>query len=137
VKSNAWLAWFGFALTLVAGVCIGAYLRHQLVEPSVVAQACVSQSSVICLLRDWTILGFTHERLGWFALLLAGASFGGPYSFRLVALGLSGFAAGLGLVLYNAELCAPAVLVAGLSLVRALRKPASPITTQHSAKPSA
>jgi hypothetical protein len=106
VKATRW-----FVLAFMLAICVAGLLRYGLVEPGVAAE----QGPLLLWMRTTTIALFTHERLGWFAVCSALLSVLRP-AWRWPAYGCA-VAGGLGLVLYNAELSAPAVLVAGASLL--------------------
>lgn len=105
--------------TLLAAVAVStAYaLRHGLVEPQAWAVRCevVPWGEWRCVLRDATVQAFADQRLGWAALTLALLA----TLTRWRAVALFALVAGCaGLVLYTADLGAPAVLLAALVLVR-------------------
>jgi hypothetical protein len=105
VKASFW-----FVFISVLSMCAAGLLRYGLVEPGVAAE----QGPLMLWLRTTTIALFTHERLGWVAVGSALLSVLRP-AWQWPAY-LCAVAGGFGLVLYNAELSAPALLVAGASL---------------------
>ena len=114
-----------FWIATLAGVCglalICAHaIRYDLIEPASVGAFCETASTQAtnwrCLIRQAVIALLTEQRLGWLAIVVAllslvpGASALGWIAWCL---------ASAGFVLYNAELAAPALLLAGLALTRA------------------
>lgn len=118
---SAWRTWLALFLTCTAAIGLAAAARHWLIEPVSLSQRCdAGLADAWCAVRWWTIQAFVQQRIGWFALTLALlASIGARRGVAAVAL----IAAGAGLVLYSAELCAPAALLA--LLVFARRRPAT------------
>ena len=109
-------------IATLTGVCglalIGAhYIRFELIEPVSVGTFCQTTSSHWrCLIRETVLALLTEQRLGWLSIAAALLSL----VFGTAALGWFAWSvAATGFVLYNAELAAPALLLAGLSLTRA------------------
>lgn len=105
----------------VLGLCavslaLAAALRFGLVEPADMTAHCDGGArDAWCNVRAWVIQGFVHQRMGWFALVLAGWAYWARWNY---AAALALFVACAGLVLYTTELCAPAALLALLALTR-------------------
>lgn len=113
-------AWKPLALaTVVFALSLGiaALTRHRLIEPADLTAYCDGGAdSALCVLRAWTIQAFVHQRIGWFALVFAIiATVTASRGLALVAL----VSASVGVMLYTAELCAPALLLAMLVFVPA------------------
>jgi hypothetical protein len=106
-----WLAMLAFATLLAT-----SYIRHQLIEPVAMGVYCETSSSWACTLRQFAILVLQERRLAWFALGLVGIAFLTRYF--PIAL-LAWCIACAGLVLYSAELCSIALLLAGIVAIRA------------------
>ena len=114
-----------FWIATLAGVCglalIGAHaIRYDLIEPASVGAFCETASTQStnwrCLIRQSVLALLTEQRLGWLSIAMALLSL----IFRTSTLGwCAWFLASTGFVLYNAELAAPALLLAGLALTRA------------------
>ena len=109
-------------VAILASVCglalIGARaIRYDLVEPASVGAFCETASTHWrCVIREGVLALLTDQRLGWLAIAVALLSL----AFRTPALGWCAWSfASVGFVLYNAELAAPALLLAGLALTRA------------------
>lgn len=103
---------------VVSGVWLAAGgVRYGLIEPQAWSEVCEAArwQSVACVLRTATIESFVAQRVGWVALSLAVLAT--VTRWRPVAVGA--LAAGTAaLVLYTADLGAPAVLLALLVLAR-------------------
>lgn len=110
-------AWAPLAL-VVASLAVASWLRHGFVEPAELSARCDTTpwQGWDCVLRSATVQVFAGHRLGLCAFVsgLLAVTSGRPW-LAYVALA-SGCA---GLVLYAVPLSAPAVLLAGLTLVRA------------------
>ena len=110
-----WIA----TLAGVAGLALmGAHtVRYDLIEPAAVGAFCETASTHWrCLIRQAVLALLTEQRLGLLSIVLALLSL----LLRMSALGWPAwFLASTGFVLYNAELAAPALLLAGLALTRA------------------
>ena len=114
-----------FWIATLAGVCglalICAHaIRYDLIEPASVGAFCETASTQStnwrCLIRQSVLALLTEQRLGWLSIAMALLSL----IFRTSTLGwCAWFLASTGFVLYNAELAAPALLLAGLALTRA------------------
>ena len=114
-----------FWIATLAGVgglaLMGAHaIRYDLIEPASVGAFCETASTQSthwrCLIRQGVIALLTDQRLGWLAIAVALLSL----VFGTSALGWCAWClASAGFVLYNAELSAPALLLAGLALTRA------------------
>ena len=100
------------AWAVAGGLALAAALaaRHVLVEPGAMAQACDAQPwQPGCVVRSLVIQSFIHQRIAWAALGMAIAAL----LWRSRWLATAAFAIGLAaLVLYSADLAAPAVLLA-------------------------
>jgi hypothetical protein len=101
-----WLAMVA-CLTLT----VTAYIRHSLIEPVSMGAICESSASWLCMVRRLSIVALQEARLAWVALgLVAIAYLARFFPFALLAWGF----ACAGLILYTAELCSIALLLAGL-----------------------
>ena len=110
-----------YRIAAVVGVgglaLIGAHsIRFDLIEPAAVGAFCETASTHWrCLIRQAVLGLLTEQRLGWLSIAVALLSL----IFRTSTLGwCAWFLASTGFVLYNAELAAPALLLAGLALTR-------------------
>ena len=113
-----------FWIATLAGVCglalICAHsIRYDLIEPASVGAFCEAASTQStnwrCLIRQAVLALLTEQRLGWLSIAVALLSLVA----RASALGwIAWCLASAGFVLYNAELAAPALLLAGLALTR-------------------
>jgi hypothetical protein len=98
-------------IVAVATLAATAYIRHSLIEPISMGVYCESSSSWACTTRRVSIIALQDSRLAWAALsLVAIAYLTRFYPFTLLAWGV----ACAGLILYTAELCSIALLLAGL-----------------------
>ncbi len=110
------------AATALLAVVLAWGIRHRLIEPVQMAAWCdMANPGWQCVVRRGAIWWLTDQRLGWLALLLGAAAQASRFK-PLESLGWVAWpawvGASLGLVLYNAELAAPSLLLAGLSIVR-------------------
>ncbi len=114
IRTYGWLA----ALIAVGGIAliVAHYVRYNVVESATVGAFCeAAMTDGWYRIRQAIIALLTEQRLGWLAIALAGLS---------LIIGLTAFAwlawflACAGFVLYHAELAAPALLLAGVALVR-------------------
>jgi hypothetical protein len=101
-----WLAMVA-CLTLT----VTAYIRHSLIEPVSMGAICESSASWLCMVRRLSIVALQEARLAWVALGLVAIAYLARF-FPFAILGW-GFACA-GLILYTAELCSIALLLAGL-----------------------
>lgn len=103
----------------VGGVALisAHFVRYDLIEPAAVGAFCETASSHWrCLIRQAVLTLLTEQRLGWLSIVAAVLGL----IFRMRTLGwCAWYLASTGFVLYNAELAAPALLLAGLALTRA------------------
>lgn len=109
-RAAAWLA------LLVLAFALAFWLRHGVIQPPDIGLACGrADAPAWCRPRQWLISAQHHRVWGWVALAgaLTGLFLGGR---AFIAIGLI-FAA-FALVLYNATLGAPAMVVALLALAR-------------------
>jgi hypothetical protein len=111
---------FSWIATLT-GVCALAltsahYVRYNVVEPIAMGAFCESASAHgKCVLRQVVITLLSENRLGWLSVSVAALSM----VLRIASLGwCAWFLATASFVLYSAELAAPALLLAGLTLTR-------------------
>ncbi len=106
------------AVSLVM-LALGAALwaRHALVEPAGLTATCDAApwQDTLCTLRSLVVQGFVQQRLGLLALLLALVAVATRWRWAAWPALASGSAA---LVLYCADIAAPAVLLAALVCVR-------------------
>ena len=114
IRTLLWIA-------TLAGVCglalMGAHaIRYDLIEPASVGAFCeTALTHWRCLIRHSVLALLTEQRLGWLSIAMALFSL----IFRTSTLGwCAWFLTSTGFVLYNAELSAPALLLAGLALTR-------------------
>jgi hypothetical protein len=103
-----------FALAFVA--------RFQWIEPASMEPLCQALAGAgndwRCAARELTIAVFSHNRLGWAALIVSALAL----IFRLRALAVVGAVFSVsGLVLYSAAFCAPAFWLSVLARTRAAR----------------
>ena len=130
---TSWRSWLATALICIVALALAAAARHWLIEPASVSARCdAGAADGWCVVRAWTIQSFVHQRIGWVALGLAIIAYASHW--RSVA-GVALFAASAGLLLYTAELCAPAALLALLAMARKPKTtdPASTIKSEQKA----
>lgn len=112
-----WIA----ALIAVGGIAlmVAHYVRYAVVEPASVGAFCeAAMTDMGCQIRSAIIALLSEQRLGWLAVSVAVLAL----IFGVQALGwMAWFLACSGFVLYHAELAAPALLLAGVALVRSRR----------------
>ena len=109
-RAGCWLA------LLAGGFALAAWLRYGVIQPQQIGFVCgQAEAPGWCTPRQWLIAAQHYRVWGWVGLAgaLGGLFLGGR---ALVVLGLL-FAA-LALVLYNATLGAPALVIALLALLR-------------------
>ncbi len=109
-RAGAWL------VLVAAGFALAYWLRYGVIQPQEIGIACGQlDAPAWCGPRQWLISAQHYRVWGWVGLAgaLAGLFLGGRLP---VAIGLL-FAA-LALVLYNATLGAPAMVIALLALLR-------------------
>ena len=110
----------GVIVCFVAAIA-GACIRYWFYEPDIFGAICYSEKPWWCIFRTFIAVETRHYGAGWTAMALA------AFAFVQIARGkrADGFAftalviGGIGLILYDTTLSAPAVLLAALSLVRA------------------
>jgi hypothetical protein len=99
------------AIVACLTLTVTAYIRHSLIEPVSMGAICKSSASWFCMVRRISIFALQESRLAWIALgLVAIAYLTRFFPFALLAWGF----ACAGLILYTAELCSVALLLAGL-----------------------
>ena len=112
---------FAGVIVCIAAAFAGAAVRYWFYEPDVYGAICYYDYPWWCVFRTFIAVETRYFGFGWTAL--ASASFAlariwmgascRPYAFGALVIG------GMGLLLYDTTLSAPAVLLATLSLVRA------------------
>ena len=107
------------AISALLAIALAWGIRYRLIEPAAMAAWChAARPDWQCAVRQITLWLLTDQRLGWVALLGSAAAYFLRFkSLEWLAWLAWGFA-GAGLALYNAELAAPALLLAGLAIVR-------------------
>jgi len=102
---------------MLLALVLASLARYWLVEPADLTATCDAApwQGAVCVLRSLTVQAFAAQRLGGVALALGLLAL--LTRWRVAAL-LALAAGGAGLVLYSTTLAAPAVLLAGLALVR-------------------
>ena len=107
------------ALACATALALALAARHWLVEPAHLTAHCDGGAPEFwCAVRFWVIQTFVHQRIGWWALGLAVFALVVPSrGAALAAAALALFAGTGALVLYTAELGAPAALIAALVFV--------------------
>ena len=126
------------ALACAAALLLALAARHWLIEPAhLTAQCDGGARDFWCAIRFWVIQTFVHQRIGWSALALAVfASVVPSRGASLATAALALFAGSGALVLYTAELGAPAALIAVLVFVPPGHPPSHPPGHQESAASS-
>ena len=114
---------FGRIATLIAvggiALMVAHYVRYAVVEPAPVGVFCeAAMNDAGCRIRSAIITLLSEQRLGWLAVTVGVLAL----IFGVQTLGwMAWFLACSGFVLYHAELAAPALLLAGVALVRSRR----------------
>jgi hypothetical protein len=118
MRLTIWIA--SLMVVAVLALIIAYYVRYELVEPTSMGAFCEATTTHWrCQIRQAIIALLTDHRLGFLAIALAALGL----LFGLSALGwCAWFLAATGFVLYNAELAAPSLLLAGVALARARRR---------------
>jgi len=112
-----WRSWIALALVFALAVGLAYWLRFALVENEAVVFSCAADDAQLrCLLRETLIFTFHHLALGGLALAGGLVALIHPRPWTLL---LALVPAAFGLVLYNVELAATAVMLALLALARA------------------
>jgi hypothetical protein len=112
------------AIVALATLTATAYIRHSLIEPVSMGVYCESSTSWFCMIRRLAIEALQQARLAWIAFSLVAMA----YVARALSIAVLAWAvACAGLVLYTAELCSVALLLAGLVAIggRERKAPAS------------
>jgi hypothetical protein len=115
---------YGWIAGLIAVGCIALiaanYVRYGLIEPASVGAFCETAiTDVACQIRSAIIALLSEQRLGWLAVVAALLAL----VFGVQTIGwIAWFLACTGFVLYHAELAAPALLLAGVALVRSRQR---------------
>jgi hypothetical protein len=106
----------GWAALLGAGFALGVWLRYGVIQPQEIGIACGQVDAPgWCAPRQW-LISFQHYRIwGWVGLA---AGFIGLFLGGRFIIGIALVFAALALILYNATLGAPALVVALLALLR-------------------
>lgn len=115
-ESWTWRRAACWLLLLAAGFALAFWLRYGVIQPQQIGLACGQPDAPgWCIPRQWLISAQHYRVWGWVGLIgaLTGLFLGGRL---FIALGLV-FAA-MALVLYNATLGAPALVIALLALLR-------------------
>jgi hypothetical protein len=114
IRNHRWT----IALIAVGGLAllVAHSIRYEWVEPAAVGAFCEAYTTHWrCLIRHTVLALLTDQRLGWLAVGLSLVSL--VLRSRVVGW-ITWFLASTGFVLYNAELAAPALLLAGIALAR-------------------
>ncbi|MGH6894789.1 MAG: hypothetical protein ACREEP_21300 [Dongiaceae bacterium] len=112
------LAW---AALLACGFALAAWLRYGVIQPEEFGIRCgQAEAPGWCTPRQWLILA-QHDRVwGWVGLTSAAAGLflTPPPPLGRIAIALAGLFSALALILYNATLGAPALVLMLLALLR-------------------
>lgn len=112
------LSW---AAVLAFGFALGAWLRYGVIQPEEIGIACgQADAPGWCTPRQWLILGQHYRVWGWMALVAgaAGLFLTLPAALTRAVIAVACVFSGLALILYNATLGAPALVVTLLALLR-------------------
>ena len=113
----------GGALLCAACALVAYGIRYAFVEPETMGAACERTHPWWCPIRTGFIIFTEWRGFGWLALALAAGAVAAvlarrtPRARRYATAAL--IAGGFGMILYNAALSIPAVVIAGLCLIRA------------------
>ena len=127
------------ALAGAAAIALALAARHWLIEPAHLTAHCDGGARDFwCAVRYWVIQSFVHQRIGWWALGLAAfASIVPSRGAALATAALALFAGSGALVLYTAELGAPAALLAALVFVPPGHQESAASSASMAQKPTA
>jgi hypothetical protein len=110
----------GGILLCAASIALAQLLRHQVIEPDTVGAACAQDGPFWCPLRTGLIMVTEKGGFGWLAiagaLLALAALIAGRTPATRVCAAVALAAGGFGMVLYNATIAAPAVVLAVICL---------------------
>jgi hypothetical protein len=110
LQRSIWLA-----VVACVALLVTSYIRHQLIEPVTMGVYCATSSNWECSVRQLAITALQERRFAWAAFALVGIAYVSRF-FPIALLAWS--VASAGLVLYTAELCSIALLLAGLVAIR-------------------
>ena len=126
-------------LACAAALALALAARHWLIEPAHLTAHCDGGARDFwCAVWFWVIQSFVHQRIGWWALGLAAfASIVPSRGAALATAALALFAGCGALVLYTAELGAPAALLAALVFVPPGHQESAASSASMAQKPTA
>jgi hypothetical protein len=101
--------------------CAGAAIRYQFYEPDIFGAICYAEKPWWCVFRSFIAVASKNSGFGWTATLLVAIAgwriYAGKSANALLWAAL--IIGGCGMILYDATVSTPAVLVATILLVRA------------------
>jgi hypothetical protein len=112
------LAW---AAILALGFALGTWLRYWVIQPEDIGITCgQADAPGWCTPRQWLILGQHYRVWGWVAVIAAAAGLFVtlPAALTRAVIAIACVFSALALILYNATLGAPALVLTLLALLR-------------------
>lgn len=112
------LAWLGL---LGLGFALAGWLRYGVIQPEDIGIRCgQAEAPDWCAPRQWLILAQHYRVWGWVALVSGalGLFLTLPAALARMVIALAGLFSALALILYNATLGAPALVLTLLALLR-------------------
>ena len=111
----------GWAVLLAIGFALASWLRYWVIQPEEIGIACGQVDAPSwCRPRQWLILGQHYRVWGWVALVSGaiGLFVTLPPALTRAAIAIAALFSALALILYNATLGAPALVLTLLALLR-------------------
>jgi len=101
--------------------CMGAAIRYQFYEPDTFGAICYAENPWWCVFRSAIAIASKHYGLGWTAILLTAIAAWRIYAGKPAnaLLWIAIVLGGCGMILYDATVSTPAVLMATILLTRA------------------
>jgi len=112
---------FGWAAVLALGFALAAWLRYGVIQPEEIGIRCgQADAPGWCVPRQWLILAQHYRVWGWVALASAviGLFVTLPVPVGRLIIAIAALFSALALILYNATLGAPALVLMLLALLR-------------------
>lgn len=101
--------------------CVGAAIRYQFYEPDIFGAICYAEKPWWCVFRSFIAIASKHYGFGWTAIVLVAVAGLRIYASKPAnaLLWIAILLGGCGMILYDATVSTPAVLVATILLTRA------------------